>query len=116
MSKFNQKITVLSLCLAMHTATYASLSIAEISSHLMGPTQGFVAFITAVACVAGVGLLIGSLIQYRDYRKNKGQVRLSTPITFFFLGLFMILLPLISQYSAGAQYLMHSIGAAQVSG
>lgn len=107
---------LLSLCLLITTSAYAGLSIAEISNHLMAPTQGFSSFVTAVAFVAGIGLLIGSFIQYRDYRRNKGGVPLSTPVTFFILGLVMILVPLISQYSAGAQYLVNSLSVSPVSG
>ncbi len=104
---FLQKILIkISLLFVLlYNKALAAPSVADISDNLLGTTRGLHDFIQGVSLVAGVGLLLGSFIQYRDHKRNPNQVRLSTPVVFFILGLTLVALPYISRLSAAWHYL-----------
>jgi len=81
-------------------------SLGEISQRLLSPTTGLHHAIKLMCYVVGVGLLVGGLLQYKRHRVNPSEVRLSTPILLVFLGLFLLLIPTISQYSLSAEAFM----------
>ena len=43
-----------------------------------------------ICLLAGVGLCVGALIQYRQHRQNPMNVRLTTPVWFLIIGLCLI--------------------------
>lgn len=70
-------------------------SIGEIAGNLFEATETLHGIIQVVLVVAGAALLLGSLLQYRKYRENPIETRLSTVIFLFFLGLLLIVLAFI---------------------
>jgi hypothetical protein len=84
-------------------------SISEISNNLLGPTVGMAKFMSGVSIVAGIGFLIGSLMQYSEHKKNPQQIRLTTPVLFFILGLLLVGLPYASKLSGSFLYLQHAM-------
>lgn len=88
--------------------SWANLSVASISARLMSPTHLFASAITAISGVIGIGLLVASVVQYMDHRRSPTMVRLSTPIIFSILGTILTVLPVIAEYSAGAEFLAKS--------
>lgn len=81
-------------------------SLGDIANNLLGPTRGITQLMYGVSYVAGAGMLIMALMQYKAHRDNPSQVRLGTPIAFFIFGLIFVLIPLISKHSSSSGYVV----------
>ncbi|MHA7841461.1 MAG: hypothetical protein ACX932_06305 [Gammaproteobacteria bacterium] len=76
------------------------VGIGQLASILMVPTAGIAKIMMAMAFVAGVGFIMGAIIQYKYHRENPQQVRLSTPILLLALGCALLALPFVAQLSS----------------
>lgn len=70
-----------------------------------GPATGLARLMHAVCMIAGVGFLLGSVMQYKQYRDHPTQVRISTPIMLFCLGIALILIPLLPRIAEAGWFL-----------
>lgn len=82
------------------------LGIGEVADAAMVPMMALSKTMVAMAFVSGVGFLLAALIQYKYHRENPQQVRFSTPVLLFLLGLALVALPIIAKFSPSdpAQY------------
>lgn len=79
---------------------HQGVGLGQLANILMAPTAGIARIMMAMAFVAGVGFLMGAIIQYKYHRENPQQVRLSTPLLLLALGLALLALPLVAQISS----------------
>lgn len=108
MQKINSTLKyVISICVFFYVPSLlAAQSLGSISDYLVnGPLYGIGKLGQAIAFIAGAGFLLAGIFQYKNYRDNPQQVRLSTPITYLILGLVLIALPFIAMLSAGSGFL-----------
>ena len=92
------KKLMLSICLAMliFTASYADgLSMGDMADWVMGPVNGLGKIFGYICLIGGVGMILGSFLQYRAHRENPSQVRLGTPVFLLVVGIILIILPFI---------------------
>lgn len=81
-----------------------AVSLGDVANNLLGPTRGITELMYGVSYVAGAGMLVMALMQYKAHRDNPSQVRLGTPIAFLIFGLIFIFIPLVSRYSTSSRY------------
>jgi len=93
--RFVYFLTGLFLWAALAWASPPAGSFGAISDDLMGPVGFLTRVLFYISFVCGVGFLLGSFLQYRYYRQNPQQVKLSTPITLFILALVLIGFPIV---------------------
>lgn len=74
-------------------------SLGEVAGNILVIAVEVIKIAFKVSTVLGIGLLIGSVLQYLAHRRNPVQVRISRPILFFVLGWVCIALPYIAQLS-----------------
>ncbi len=72
-----------------------SQSLGGIAKNLDQPIQGVIGLIQTICLIAGIGLLIGSVIKYMQHRKNPVEVTLGTVFTLLLVGLALIALTFI---------------------
>ena len=78
------------LLLCLISTQIAADSLGQVANNLMGPIQGLGRIVNAICFIAGVGFLLGGIVQYRYHRENPQQVRLSTPLVLLFLGICLV--------------------------
>jgi len=93
---------IAALCLFFSNNVFADQSLVEVSHVLSGLTGGLGKLLYGVSFVAGVAFILGGAVQYKYYRDNPQMIRLSTPITYFILGLALIALPFIAMLSSAS--------------
>ena len=79
-------------------------SIGELSERIMAPATGLERATELICYVLGVGMLTGSLLQYRRHRQNPSEVRLSGPVLLLILGFLLVIFPWLARYSFSAGY------------
>ena len=84
------------------SCAYATVTLGEVAQHALVPAIMMVQMGYAACYVVGTALMIGSLIRYKDYRTNPMHVRMTQPMLLFMFGAFLILLPIVSQYSSSS--------------
>ena len=77
-------------------------SLGDLSDKLMLPLSYLTAGLYDISIAIGIALLFGSFIQYRNHKKNPGQVPLGRPVALFIFGALLIALPLLAKFSASA--------------
>ena len=78
------------------TNTYAdSLSVGDMADWVMGPINGLGKVFGYICLIGGIGMILGSFLQYKAHRENPSQVRLTTPVFLFIMGVLLILLPFV---------------------
>ena len=92
------------LCFFMATSLYAA-SLGTLADNLMGPMSGLGHIMNGIFYVAGVGFLLGGLLQYKYHRENPQQVRISTPLILIFLGLVILAVPIVAMLSESGSFL-----------
>ena len=97
------RLWAMALLPVCHSA-FAAVSLGGLANNLLSPTRGITQLMYGVSYVAGAGMLIMSLIQYKAHRDNPTQVRLGTPIAFFIFAWVFLLLPYIASHSSSSQY------------
>jgi hypothetical protein len=73
-------------------AGQSSLNLGDLSDNVFNIGLGVCGIIQAVCVIAGISLVLGSVLQYKRYRQNPIEVRLSTVITGFVTGIALIIL------------------------
>ncbi|MCD6055635.1 MAG: icmD [Gammaproteobacteria bacterium] len=94
----------LTLILMLLSQTCFAVSLGDIANNLLEPTRGITQLMYGVSYVAGAGMIIMALTQYKAHRDNPSQVRLGTPIAFFIFGVVFLMIPALSQHSASSVY------------
>lgn len=92
-------------CLMGLGIAYASVptgSLGQLANQTMEPVGVLTRTMYNICYVLGATMLLGSVIQYKNYRDNPSQVRLSRPIFLLVIGLVLLAIPFISGYSEGA--------------
>lgn len=89
--------TIIGLAL-FPTICFAATNLGELANELSSPVDLFTSIITKICYVIGFVLIIGSVLQYKRYRENSSEVRLSQPILLFIFGVVIVILPLIPQW------------------
>lgn len=84
--------------IAIPAVSFASESLGTLANTLSAPVDLFTGIIYKVCYVIGFVLIVGSVLQYKRYRDNPNEVRLSQPILLLLLGGIIIILPLIPQW------------------
>lgn len=78
------------------TKSYAGgMSVGDIADWTMGPINGLGKVFGYICLIGGIGMILGSFLQYRAHRENPSQVRLSTPVFLFVVGVILAILPFI---------------------
>lgn len=77
---------------------YASQNIGVIANQLTSPVDFLTTIIYKICYLIGFVLVVSSFFQYRRYRNNPTEVRLSQPVMLLILGICIGLLPLIPQF------------------
>lgn len=72
-----------------------SEGLSRVAQNVVGLEQAAQSFLQFLCVVTGTGLLIGSFIHFKSYRKNPISTRLSKPITMLLLGLALALIAFI---------------------
>lgn len=85
------------LCFFLVTNVLAASyeTIGEASSNLLGVAFGVKMIVRAMFIIAGTAFIMGSIYQYRKYRVNSIEHRLSTVIVLFILGVALMILAFI---------------------
>jgi Ca2+/H+ antiporter len=78
-------------------------SLGDLSDKLLFPMSVLTAALYNISLAIGVALLFGAFIQYRNHRKNPGQVLLSRPVTLLVFGLILLVLPVLVKISESSQ-------------
>lgn len=86
-------------------STSGFASIGDWADAMMGPVSGLGHIMNAICFVSGVGFLLGGLLQFKYHRENPQQVRISTPIILFALGLVVIAFPIFAMLSESGRFL-----------
>lgn len=94
----NKKQGILALLLSFSSRVLAVDTIG-VTNNAMQVMTFFIQLIYAACYVIGACFLAGGLMQYRNYRRNSQQVRLSTPICMGLFGLALILMPWLTSLS-----------------
>ena len=76
-------------------ASHRSQSIGDIARSLDRPVMGIVELVRAVCLIAGVGMVVGSLIKYKQHRRNPIEVSLGSVFAILLAGLALIALTFI---------------------
>lgn len=76
-------------------------SFGAIATHLYEPVSLIIQLVRSVSVICGMGLLVGCLLKYIEYRRNPVAVRLSLVIFMFFFGVALIILGLIPMAEMG---------------
>lgn len=71
------------------------MSLGDMANWAMGPVNGLGKIFGYICLIGGIGMILGSFLQYRAHRENPSQIRLSTPIFLMVVGLVLIVLPFI---------------------
>ncbi len=93
------------LSLLVCSAQIWAVSLGELAGNILIPTTGLGNLVVLASYVAGVGLILGAILQYRAHRENPQQIRLSTPVALLILGLALIIIPWLSSHSLSASFL-----------
>jgi Ca2+/H+ antiporter len=88
-------------CLLLVSFQSYALDLGQITDNMMGPIMVIAKIMADVSVAVGVGLLIGSVLQYAAYRRNPSQVRLTTPIFLVIMGIILIAIPFVVHYYSG---------------
>ena len=64
-----------------------SEGLGRVAQNVVGVEQAAQSFLQFLCVVTGIGLLLGSLVQFKSHRKNPVSTRLSKPIAMVLLGL-----------------------------
>ena len=87
-----------------YSGNAGATSIGSLSERIMAPATGLERATELLCIVLGVGMLTGSLLQYRRHRQNPSEVRLSGPVLLLILGLILVIFPYLARYSFSAGY------------
>jgi intracellular multiplication protein IcmD len=105
MRSLTRLVTVfLSLTLMLLSQACFAVSLGDIANNLLTPTSGITQLMYGVSYVAGAGMIIMALTQYKAHRDNPSQVRLGTPVAFFIFGVVFLMIPIVSQHSVSSIY------------
>jgi hypothetical protein len=96
---------LLGMCCTLGWAAPPPGSLGAISDELMVPAAGIAKMLFYISFICGAGFFLGALIQYKYYRENPQQVRLSTPITLLILSIVLIGFPLVLIFSGTAPWI-----------
>lgn len=88
---------------AQQTNALPPNSLGDLSDKLLFPMSVLTAALYNISLAIGVALLFGAFIQYRNHRKNPGQVLLSRPVTLLVFGLILLVLPIVVKFSESSQ-------------
>ncbi len=70
-------------------------SLGEIAGGISDPILGIIKLVHAICLIAGVGLVVGSVIRYKQHRQNPVEVPMSSCIMLLIAGLALIALTFI---------------------
>lgn len=82
-----------------------AVTVDDVVTNLFGPTIALGRMMHALFFCAGVGFVVGAMIQYKAHRDNPSQVRISTPILLLILGLVLLIVPLLSMQGTASFFL-----------
>jgi len=99
-------LTVYLLALSQYVYAYQKdPTLGQAAGNMLEPAGLLSSGMHKLFYIIGSTLILGAGLQYKNYRDNPTAVRLSTPVVLFLLGTGLILIPLISSLSPGAQAL-----------
>ena len=90
-----KSLLLLTVLASFYSVALADASLGGMANAALAPVVGVGKILSDLSIVAGIGLLFGSVVQYRAHRENPTQVRLSTPVFLIIAGAALILLPFI---------------------
>lgn len=74
-------------------------SLGDMANTVMEPVSVFTKVMFTLCYIIGAGLIVGSLIQYKEHRVNPVYMPISRPIIMCILGLALIVIPFIVHLS-----------------
>lgn len=81
--------------MGVFAARQSSTSAGDVAGNIFGVGMNVRAIVRFVSIVAGVSMILGSLLQYKKYRQNPVETTLGTVIFTFVVGICLILLSFI---------------------
>jgi hypothetical protein len=66
-------------------------SIGNVADNLLGPMTGIISVVRAISIIAGIGMVLGSIAKFADYRRNHHEVSLALVITMLLAGICLVL-------------------------
>ncbi len=87
------KILGLSLLSFLVVSSYGADDLSTIASTLTGQFESFGKLITAVAYLAGFGMVVSAIFKFKQHKDNPQQVPMGTPITILLVGVSLIFMP-----------------------
>jgi type III secretory pathway component EscU len=69
----------------------ATTTLGGIASNISEPVSLITQLLRAISIICGVGLMMGGIIKYLEYRRNPIAIRLSTVFFMFFFGIALII-------------------------
>ena len=99
--------TIMLIGLATLTQTMLAQTWGDITQRILeGPTTGLARVMSAICLISGIAFLMGAVIQFKQYRDNPTQVRISTPIALVILGAVLLLIPLLPKIASAGRFLL----------
>lgn len=84
---------------------YAHATIKAAALNTLAPVTGFGRAIYGLCYVAGTGFILGAIVQYKHHRDNPSQIRIGAPIALLAVGVVLVFLPKLGNYSQSANFL-----------
>lgn len=101
-NQLNRLFLILIFCLSYPTLSLAS-DVGEVVNNILSPISAFTDAFYKICYVMGALLIIGAGVQYRMYRKNPIQIRLSNIFFLIIIGIVVLCLPFIAKLSISAR-------------
>lgn len=98
-----KRLLLMGFCFLQQTKALPTNSLGDLSDKLLFPMSILTSALYNISLAIGVALLFGAFIQYRNHRKNPGQVLLSRPVTLLVFGLVLLVLPIVVKISESSQ-------------
>lgn len=61
-------------------------SYGDVFDNILGPLTGVISIVRAICIIAGIGMVLSSIVKFNDHRKNRHEVTLALVLTMFVAG------------------------------
>jgi len=82
--------------------THAAVNWGDVAENVLVPANALIKAAYTMCYVIGMGLIFGSLVQYRSHKQSPTQVRIGQPIMLLIFGIVLLCLPFLAQLSSSA--------------